>query len=136
MQSATKSQGHAEVPHPNATLLDELRQLIGAPHVLTEPVDVAPFVEDWRGRYRGEVVAVVQPASTPEVAAVVQACARAGVKVVPQGGHTSMVGGATPVGARLDNGTAPVVVSMRRMNRIRENGRRCRHRDYYLYIKQ
>ena len=120
MQSATKSQGHAEVPHPNATLLDELRQLIGAPHVLTDPMDVAPFVEDWRGRYRGEVVAVVQPASTPEVAAVVQACARAGVKVVPQGGHTSMVGGATPVGARLDNGTAPVVVSMRRMNRIRD----------------
>jgi len=104
----------------NAALLDELRHLIGASHVLTEPMDVAPFVEDWRGRYRGEVVAVVQPASTQEVADVVQACAQAGVKVVPQGGHTSMVGGATPVGARLDQGTAPVVVTMRRMNRIRE----------------
>ena len=105
---------------PHAALLKELRQLIGATHVLTEPMDVAPFVEDWRGRYRGDVVAVVQPGSTQEVAAVVQACAQAGVKVVPQGGHTSMVGGATPVGASLDNGTAPVVVTMRRMNRIRE----------------
>jgi FAD/FMN-containing dehydrogenase len=88
--------------------------------VLTAPQDVAPFVQDWRGRYRGEVIAVVQPASTAEVAAVVKACAEAGVKVLPQGGHTSMVGGATPVGARLADGNAPVVLSLRRMNRIRE----------------
>ena len=105
--------------HP-LDLVDQLRQLIGAAHVLTEAQDVAPFVEDWRGRYRGEVLAVVQPATTQEVADIVKACAQAGVGIVPQGGHTSMVGGATPVGARRDNGTAPVVVALRRMNRIRE----------------
>ena len=66
------------------------------------------------------MIAVVQPASTQEVAAVVKTCAQAGVKLIPQGGHTSMVGGATPVGARRDNGTAPVVVTLKRMNRIRE----------------
>ena len=103
-----------------SALLATLHQLVGPTHVLTDPVDVAPFVQDWRGRYRGEVVAVVEPASTEEVAAVVRACAQAGVRVVPQGGHTSMVGGATPVGARLDNGSAPIVLTMRRMNRIRE----------------
>jgi FAD/FMN-containing dehydrogenase len=108
-------------PHdPNAALLTQLRELVGAAHVLTAPLDVEPFVQDWRGRYRGEVIAVVQPASTQEVAAVVKACAKAGVKLIPQGGHTSMVGGATPVGARLDNATAPVVLSLRRMNRIRD----------------
>ena len=102
-----------------SALLATLHQLVGPTHVLTDPADVAPFVQDWRGRYRGEVVAVVEPASTEEVAAVVRACAQAGVKVVPQGGHTSMVGGATPVGARLDNGSAPIVLTLRRMNRIR-----------------
>lgn len=109
--------------HPNmtpSTLTEQLRDLIGAAHVLTEPQDVAAYVEDWRGRYRGEVLAVVQPANTQEVAAVVKACAQAGVSVIPQGGHTSMVGGATPVGARRDNGTAPVVVTLRRLHRIRE----------------
>ena len=104
----------------HAELLATLRQHLGESHVLTLAQEVAPFVEDWRGRYRGEVVAVVQPASTAEVAAVVKACAQAGVKIVPQGGHTSMVGGATPVGARLSEGSAPVVLSLRRMNRIRE----------------
>ena len=102
------------------SLLTQLRAHVGDAHVLTEPSDVAPFVEDWRGRYRGEVMAVVQPATTMEVAAVVQSCAQAGVKLIPQGGHTSMVGGATPVGTRRAEGTAPVVLSLRRMNRILE----------------
>ena len=101
-------------------LLSLLRTAVGDAHVLTDKIDTAAFVEDWRGRYRGEVIAVVQPATTQEVAAVVKACAQAGVAVVPQGGHTSMVGGATPVGARLDNATAPVVLSLRRMNRVLE----------------
>jgi len=102
------------------SLLTQLRAHVGDAHVLTEPSDVAPFVEDWRGRYRGEVMAVVQPATTMEVSAVVQSCAQAGVKLIPQGGHTSMVGGATPVGTRRAEGTAPVVLSLRRMNRILE----------------
>ncbi|NBO01828.1 MAG: FAD-binding oxidoreductase [Betaproteobacteria bacterium] len=72
----------------SSDLIDQLRHLIGATHVLTESQDVAPFVEDWRGRYRGEVLAVVQPATTHEVAAVVKACAQASVSIVPQGGHT------------------------------------------------
>ena len=98
-------------------LLNQLREHVGTAHVLTDEADVAPYVQDWRGRYRGEVIAVVQPATTQEVAAVVQCCAKAGVKLIPQGGHTSMVGGATPVGTQRSEGTAPVVLSLRRMNR-------------------
>lgn len=101
-------------------LLEQLREHVGTAHVLTDAADVAPFVQDWRGRYRGEVIAVVQPATTQEVSAVVQCCAQAGVKLIPQGGHTSMVGGATPVGTQRSEGTAPVVLSLRRMNRILE----------------
>lgn len=39
---------------------------------------------------------MVRPADTVEVAAVLGACAAGGVAVVPQGGHTGMVGGGTP----------------------------------------
>lgn len=101
-------------------LIGVLREAVGERHVLTEAHDVAPFVQDWRGRYRGEVLAVVEPANTEEVAAIVRACAAAGVRVLPQGGHTGLVGGATPVGASIADGTAPVVIALRRMNRIRE----------------
>jgi FAD/FMN-containing dehydrogenase len=58
---------------------------------------------------------VALPGSTEEVAAVVRACAAAGVAgvpMVPQGGNTGLCGGATPLGGE-------VVVNLRRMNRIR-----------------
>lgn len=101
-------------------LLAALGETVGAQHVLTDAHAVAPYTQDWRGRYRGEVRAVVEPANTAEVSATMRICAAAGVKVLPQGGHTGLVGGATPVDARVADGNAPVVVSLRRMNRIRE----------------
>lgn len=114
------SEARAGMPRPAPALLDALRAAVGAAHVLTDEPDLVPFVEDWRGRYRGEALAVVLPASTTEVAAVVRACAAAGVGVLPQGGHTGLVAAATPVDATLADGTAPVIVALRRLNRIRE----------------
>ena len=101
-------------------LIAALGDCVGAPHVLTGADDMAPYISDWRGRYGGEALAVVLPASTGEVSAVVRACAAAGVRVVPQGGNTGLVGGAVPMGARIADGNAPVVVALRRMNRIRD----------------
>ncbi len=95
-------------------LLDTLREALGPAHVLTEPSDVLPFVVDWRRRYEGLPLAVVRPADTEEVAAVVRACAAAGVAMVPQGGNTGLCGGATP-----DRSAAQVVISLGRLNRIR-----------------
>lgn len=103
-----------------AALITALGDCVGAPHVLTGADDMAPFISDWRGRYGGEALAVVLPGSTEEVSAVVRACAAAGVRVVPQGGNTGLVGGAVPMGARIADGNAPVVVALRRMNRIRD----------------
>ncbi|MDP1612999.1 MAG: FAD-binding oxidoreductase [Sulfuritalea sp.] len=93
-------------------LIAELTGLLGERHVLTAADDVAPYCTDWRGRYTGSARCVTLPGSTEEVAAVVRACAAAGVPVVPQGGNTGLCGGATPTGGE-------VVVCLRRMNRIR-----------------
>ncbi len=101
-------------------LVRTLRAIVGDDHVLTASDDVAAYVEDWRGRYRGESVCVVSPLTTQQVSEVVKACAAAGVKVLPQGGNTGLVGGATPVKAKRETGTAPVIVSLRRMNKIRD----------------
>jgi FAD/FMN-containing dehydrogenase len=99
-------------------LLDALRRAIGANHVMTDAADTAAYLEDWRGRYRGDALCVVRPGSTEEVAAVVKLCADAGVAIVPQGGNTGLCGGATPLGhTRQPKGE--VVVSLARLNRIR-----------------
>ncbi|HYM47632.1 MAG TPA: FAD-binding oxidoreductase, partial [Burkholderiaceae bacterium] len=95
-------------------MLQRLRDLVGPSHVLTAPDDTAPYLTDWRRRFTGRAQAVVLPAATAEVAAVVQACAEHRTPVVPQGGNTGLVGGATP----LESGDA-IVLSLKRMNRMR-----------------
>ena len=79
-------------------VLEMLRSALnGAPGaLLTEPGDVAPYARDWLGRRQGVPLAVARPATAAEVASVLRVCADAGVGVVPQGGNTGMVGGATP----------------------------------------
>jgi len=83
-------------------------------HLLTEPGDTEPYLTDWRKRYRGRAIGVALPENTEEVAALVQLCAAHRIAIVPQGGNTGLVGGSTP-----DDSGRSVVLSLRRMNRIR-----------------
>ena len=94
-------------------LIDTLRQIVGAAHVLTEG-DLSAWEQDWRRRVHGKALAVVRPASTQEVAAVVKACAAAGTPMVPQGGNTGLSVGSTP-----DTSGREVVLSLTRMNAVR-----------------
>ncbi len=94
-------------------LIEQLRQIVGAPHVLTEG-DLSAWEQDWRRRVHGKALAVVRPASTQEVAAVVKACAAAGAPIVPQGGNTGLSVGSTP-----DTSGREVVLSLTRMNAVR-----------------
>ncbi len=91
-----------------------IKAAVGTPGVLTG-ADTDAYVEDWRRLYRGRAAAVVRPANVREVAKVVRLCARARVPIVPQGGNTSMVGGATP-----DESGTEIVLSLSRLNRVRE----------------
>ena len=94
--------------------LSHCRHILGEPFVLTTAADMAPFLDDWRGRYTGKALAVLRPADTGQVAQLVKACARWRVPVVPQGGRTGLVLGSVPD----ESGTA-VVLSLARMNRVR-----------------
>ena len=97
----------------SSDLIQALAEIVGSAYVLTEAADLAPFLTDWRGRYRGAACCVVRPGSTAEVAAVVKACVLAGVPIVPQGGNTSLCGAATP-----DQAGRAVVLSLGRLNRV------------------
>jgi len=78
------------------------------------PNDTAPFLTDWRKRYIGRALAVAQPDSVGDVAAVVRWCADQRVPLVPQGGNTGLSGGATP-----DESGRALVLSLARLNRVR-----------------
>jgi FAD/FMN-containing dehydrogenase len=98
----------------NATLVDDLAAIVGASHVLTDASAIEPYLIDCRDRFHGRARAIVRPATTAEVAKVVRACAHARVPIVPQGGNTSMCGGATP-----DATGEAIVLSLVRMKAVR-----------------
>ena len=100
--------------YPSRQLLDKLADLLGPKGYSAEAEDLAPWLTDWRGRFHGNAAAMLSPASREEVMDIVALCASEGVALVPQGGNTSMVGGATPPA----EGEA-LLLSLRRMNRIR-----------------
>ncbi|WP_353205274.1 FAD-binding oxidoreductase [Sphingomonas sp.] len=95
-------------------LIQAVRTALGDKAVVTDPHDIAPWLDDWRGRYHGASAAILAPDTTEGVATIVRLAGDYGVPLVPQGGNTSMVGGATPPG----DGSA-LLLSLRRMNRIR-----------------
>src|SRR5438477_4178625 len=92
----------------------QLGDIVGAANVLTDPNDTRPYFTDWRRQYSGTAEAVVRPASTAEVARVVELCAAHGVAIVPQGGNTGLSGGSVPTGKVRE-----IVLALGRMNRIR-----------------
>lgn len=98
---------------PKVNAMSELRQLLGPKGYCDDHDVMAPWMTDWRGRYTGKAAAILSPANTAEVAAIVRIAARERLALVPQGGNSGMVAGATP-----DTSGEQLVISLRRMNRI------------------
>lgn len=96
------------------TAVAALRELLGEQAVLTEPSAVEPFLTDHRKLYQGRALAVVVPRSVEDVSRLLAWCNERRVGVVPHGGNTSYCGGATP-----DESGRQIVLSLRRLNRIR-----------------
>jgi len=82
-------------------LEDRLAEVVGEQHVLTDPDLKAPYETDWTRRFSGVARCVVRPADTGQVAAVVAACAEAGVPITVQGGNTGLVGAGVPAGGEV-----------------------------------
>ena len=97
-----------------AHLVEQLRARFGPKATLTDPADIAPWLTDWRGRWHGASPALLQPDSIDAVSFIVTLAREAGVALTPQGGNSSMVGGATPP---ADGGA--LILSLRRLNRVR-----------------
>ena len=95
-------------------LLDRLKSIVGPGGWTSDPDTLLPHLTEWRDRYHGRTPLMVSPASTEEVAAVVTACAEAGVAIVPQGGNTGLCGGAIPHESGRE-----ILLSLGRLNRIR-----------------
>ncbi len=75
--------------------------------------DIEPWLTDWRGRYTGKALAMISPISTEQLSQAIKICAKFEIPIVPQGGNSGMVAGATP----NDDGDS-IILSLRKMNAI------------------
>jgi glycolate oxidase len=91
----------------------ELRALLGAESVVTEPEQLRVYDCDGLTGWRAQPSIVVLPGSTEEVQATVRFCHREGIPFVARGAGTGLSGGALPV-------ADGVVISLARLNRILE----------------
>ena len=94
-------------------LIAKFRKIVGEKYAVTDAADIAPYVTEERDLFHGRSPLVLRPGSTDEVSAICKLAGEHNIALVPQGGNTGLVGGQTP-----HNGE--VVVSMRRMDRIRD----------------
>src|SRR6201995_4545795 len=101
------------VPPLSPELIASFRAIVGDKYAVPDAADIAPYVTEERDLYHGRSPLVLRPGSTAEVSAIAKLASEHRIALVPQGGNTGLVGGQTP-----HNGE--VVVSMRRMDKIRE----------------
>ena len=96
-------------------LLDRFTSIVGEHHALRDQGDIAPYLSEPRGLWHGRTQLVLKPASTDEVSRILALATETGTPVVPYGGGTGLVGGQIPHMSGNE-----IIVSMSRMNRIRE----------------
>jgi FAD/FMN-containing dehydrogenase len=99
---------------PDRATLDELKAAVGSGSWFDSPEDLAPYLVDFRGLYRGASPLVLMPRDSREICRILEICNRREAAVVPHGGNTGYCGAATP-----DESGTQIVLSMRRLNRIR-----------------
>jgi FAD/FMN-containing dehydrogenase len=97
----------------SSDLIARFRKIVGDKYAVTDQADIAPYTTEERDLFRGHSPLVLRPGSTAEVSAICKLANEHRIALVPQGGNTGLVGGQTP-----HNGE--VVISMKRMDRIRE----------------
>jgi D-lactate dehydrogenase (cytochrome) len=100
-------------PPLSPELIARLGAIVGEKYAVTDANDIAPYVTEERNLFHGHSPLILRPGSTAEVSAICKLATEHRIALVPQGGNTGLVGGQTPHHGE-------VVISMRRMDRIRE----------------
>lgn len=95
-------------------IIEQLKKIVGEKGWLSDAEDLAPYLQEWRGSWHGATPVMLMPETTEQVSRILAECNVSGTAVVPQGGNTGLCGGAIP-----DTSGTQVLLSMRRMNRIR-----------------
>ena len=121
-----------EMPVPNQAILARKAQIVAglkailpeAEAVISDPNETRAYECDALTAYRCQPLAVVLPATTEEVAAVLKFCHAEGLPVVPRGAGTSLAGGSLPT-------ADSIVLGVSRMSGVLETN----YADRYIRVQ-
>lgn len=93
------------------TIIPQLTDIVGSAHILVGD-DAAPYGTDWMGTYVAQPLAVVRPADTAQVSAILKLANETKTPITPIAGNTGLVGATyAPDG---------IFLSVERLNKVRE----------------
>ena len=96
-------------------LFKELKLIVGEKNILKDLKDLEIYNKDWRGFYNNKSLFVVFPKSTNTLKKIVNYCYERNIKIVPQGGNTSLTGASVPSYNKEE-----IIVNFSKMNKVLE----------------
>ena len=96
-------------------LFDKLTLIVGEKNILTEQKELTKYSKDWRGFYNNKSLCVVFPINTKTLKEIVIFCFENDIKIVPQGGNTSLTGASVPTYKSQE-----IIINFSKMNKILE----------------
>ena len=97
--------------------IDNLKHIVGESNAFDHQDDIHPFLEDWRGQVKGTTPLILFPLDREHVQKIVQYCNENDIKIVSQGGNTSLCGASVPHSSERN---IEVVVNTSKMNKVIE----------------
>ena len=97
--------------------INDLKKIVGDSNALHREEDIHPFLEDWRGQIKGSTPLILFPNSTNDVQEIVYYCHENDIKIVSQGGNTSLCGANVP---NSSDQKLEIVINTSKMNKVIE----------------
>lgn len=96
-------------------VISTLTAIVGQDYIIVDPKQQQAYLSDWRGRYKGIALAIVKPQTTKQIVELIQLCQKNKISIIPQGGNTSLSGGATPLN---ELGRCQIIINLSLINKV------------------
>ena len=97
----------------NKEILSKLIKIVGSANAIINKIDMAKYLTEWRGVYKGRAGIILKPRTSKEVSKILKVAYETNTPVITQGGNTGLVGG------QISFDSNHIVLSLTRLNKVR-----------------
>ena len=94
-------------------IIKNLQKIVSKKNIISNNEELSKYNKDWRGFYNFNSICLVFPNSKNEISKILKICFKNNIKVVPQGGNTSLTGGSVP-----SKNNYEILINLKKMNKI------------------